>query len=92
MKIAKAAPSQRSETLRILSTHAHTAALASAIYYEIGLEISSSDVSSAKEAFAIANEFIATRNDEESRFHIGSIIELGKLALEGENDANKAVE
>ena len=31
VKIAKAAPSQRSETLRILSTHAHTAALASAI-------------------------------------------------------------
>jgi len=96
VKIAKSAPSQRLETLRILSTHAHTAALASDIYYEIGLEISSSDassdVSSAKEAFAIANEFITTRNDEESRFHIGSIIELGRLALEGENDANKAIE
>jgi len=93
VKIAKSAPSQRLETLRILSTHAHTAALASDIYYEIGLEISSSgDVSSAKEAFAIASQFITTRNDEESRFHIGSIIELGRLALEGENDANKAIE
>jgi len=92
VKIAKAAPSQRLETLRILSTHAHTAALASDIYYEIGLEISSSNISSAKEAFTIANEFIATRNDEETRFHIGSLIELGKLALEGEDDANKAVE
>lgn len=92
VKIAKAAPSERLETLRILSTHAHTAALAADIYYEIGLGISSSDVSSAKEAFAIANEFIATRNDEESRFHIGSIIGLGKLALEGENDASKTIE
>ncbi|KAK1745343.1 hypothetical protein QTG54_004634 [Skeletonema marinoi] len=58
VKIAKSAPSQRLETLRILSTHAHTAALASDIYYEIGLESSSS----------------------------------GDLALEGENDANKAIE
>ena len=92
VKIAKAAPSQRLETLRILTTHAHTAALAADMYYEIGMEISSSNLSSAKEAFAIANEFITTRNDGESSFHIGSIIELGRLSLEGENDANKAIE
>jgi len=92
LKIAKAAPSQRFETLRVLSTHAHTAALAADIYYEIGMELASSDVSSAKEAFAISNEFITTRNDDASRFHIGSIIELGRLALEGDNDANKAIE
>jgi len=92
VQIAKAAPSQRLDTLRILSTHAHTAALAADIYYEIGMEISSSDVSSAKEAFAISNEFIATRKDDESRFHTGSMIQLGRLALEGDNDAKKAIE
>ena len=98
VKLAKAAPAQRLETLQILSTHAHTAALAADIYYEIGLEIASSSEStvesraSAKEAFTIANEFVLTRNDDKSRFHIGSTIELGRLALDGDNDAKKATE
>ena len=81
-----------------MSTHAHTAALAADIYYEIGMEISSSgditekDRSSAKESFTIANKFVISRNDDESRFHIGSLIELGRLALDGDNDAKKAIE
>ena len=92
VKIAKTAPSERLETLRILSTYAHTAALASEIYYEIGAEISTSDVLGSKEAFLVANGFITMRNDNESPFHIGSIIELGKLALDSDKDANKAIE
>ncbi len=97
IQLAKSAPTSKLETLRSLSEYAHTAALAADVYYEIGLEltaqITDSETDDAKQAFTIANEFIAQqRNDTENPYHIGSVVELGRIALEGEGDAAKVVE
>ena len=98
VQLAKSAPSGRSETLQLLSTYAHTSALAADIYFEIGMEISKKGIDQgdnkdeAMQAFSVANEFVATRNDTESPYHIGSIVELGKIALEYEGNGNKIIE
>lgn len=97
VQIAKSAPSGRLEALQALSKYTHTATLAADIYYEIGNEIAKQGISTgdskadAVQAFMIANEFIATRNDTENPHHIGSIVELAKIALEQENDATRAI-
>ncbi|KAL7544627.1 hypothetical protein ACHAWF_008003 [Thalassiosira exigua] len=98
VQIAKSAPSGRLETLRALSVHAHTAALAANIHYEIGIEISRQGIDKgenkarAVQAFTIASEFVAMRNDTETPYHIGSAIERAKIFLEHDNNAGKAVE
>lgn len=50
------------------------------------------DILLAKQAFMIANEFTAMRNDTENPHHIGSIIELGKIALEYEDNAVRVID
>ncbi|KAL3807720.1 hypothetical protein ACHAXA_008293 [Cyclostephanos tholiformis] len=79
-------PSGRLETLLQLATYAHTNALAADIYHEIGLEMSKQGIDRGRvvQAFTIANEFVAIRNDAEAPFHIRSIIGLCKsMFLEG---------
>jgi len=100
VQLAKSAPigKERIETLQTLSTYAHTAALAGDIYYEIGTEIVKQDIGEgdkrdgAMQAFAIANEFVGIRNDTESPYHIASMVELGKIALEHENNAIRVID
>jgi tetratricopeptide (TPR) repeat protein len=95
--LAKSASNKKLETLKQLSAHGHTAAIAADIYYEIGLEIVSHGIDQedkkrdAKQAFSIANEFIASRNDTQTPYHIGSLVELGKLALESD-DAQSVID
>lgn len=85
--LAKSSPNKNLETLQQLNAYAHTAAIAADIYHEIGLEIVRQGVEKedkerdAIQAFTFANEFIATRNDTQTPYHVGSIVELGKLAL-----------
>ncbi len=92
----------RLETLRKLGEYAHTLALAAEIHYEIGMEIVANSVSgdhnggdSKKEeavgTFSIANGFIAARNDTKTPYHIGSIVELGKIALDEEGNGRTVV-
>ena len=94
--LAKSAPDKKLETLKQLNACAHTAAIAADIYFEIGLEIVSRGIEQedkkreAMQAFTFANEFIAARNDTKTPYHIGSIIELGKLAL-GNDDAQSVI-
>lgn len=98
IKIAQSAPSGRLETLQKLSSYAHTAALAADIYFAIGMEIvklgidKQDNKADAVHAFSIANEFVASRNDAEVPFHVASLIELGKLALESDDNAKQAIE
>lgn len=96
--IAKSAPNGRLETLQTLSTYCHTAALAADTYFEIGMEISKQGIDKednkvdAVEAFSIANEFAVMRNDTEVPYHIRSIVELGKISLEYENNHDRVIE
>lgn len=96
--LAKSAPNKKLETLQQLKAYAHTAAIAADIYYEIGLEIVRQGIigqedkeRDAMRAFTFSNEFIATRNDTQTPYHIGSNIELGKLALE-KNDTQTVID
>jgi tetratricopeptide (TPR) repeat protein len=85
--LAKTSPHKKLETLKQLNAYAHTAVIAADIYHEIGLEIVRQGIEQedkkrdAIQAFSFANEFIATRNDTQTPYHVGSIVELGKLAL-----------
>ena len=96
--IAKSAPSgDKVETLQQLSKYAHTNALAADIYYEIGLEMVKQGIDEenkrddAKQAFTIANEFVLMRNDSETPYHIKSVVEMGKISLDHENDAKRVI-
>jgi len=97
VKIAQSASSGRLELLRTLSTYAHTSALAAFVYHAIGLELTKQNMEEeatrkdAMEAFSIAIEFIISRNDTEAPFHVPSIIEMGKIALENERNAIQAI-
>jgi len=89
--------SDKLETLQQLSTYAHTNALAADIYYEIGLEMVNQGIEDNKkdeavQAFSIANEFIVLRNDDDTPYHIKSIIGLAKIALEHDGNANKVID
>jgi len=98
VQLAKASPTGKLETLQLLSTSAHTAALAADIYYEIGAEIVKEGTTKGDKkddailAFRIANEFVAMRNDTEIPNHIRSIIKLGKIALEYEDNAVRVID
>ncbi|KAL9191210.1 hypothetical protein ACHAXT_000916 [Thalassiosira profunda] len=98
VQICKSAPSGRLKTLQQLSTYAHTAALAADIHFEVGAEIAKQGIdqedkrAEARRAFEVANEFVASRNDTEAPYHIASIVELGKIALEYENDPKRVVD
>jgi len=98
VQLAKSAPSGRLETLQLLSKYAHTSALAADIYFEIGMDISKQGIDQgdnkddAIKAFSIANEFIVRRNDTDIPYHIGSIIQLCKIALEHEGDGQKVID
>jgi len=103
VQLAKSAPttgsgggSSRLETLQKLVEYAHTLALAADVYYEIGMEIAANlgddvDGGDAVRAFSIANAFIVARNDSETPYHIGSVVELGKIALEREGNGKKVI-
>jgi hypothetical protein len=56
-------------------------------YFEIGLEMSKQGIDRGRvaQAFTIANEYIAMRNDAQVPFHIRSIIELCKNMLLEDN-------
>lgn len=99
VSLAKSASTgDKVETLRQLSMFAHTYALAAYVNFEIGLEIVKQGIeevdnkNDAMKAFSIANELIVLRNDAEMPFHIRSIVELGKIALDHDNDATKAID
>lgn len=102
VKLAKSAPSgSRLETLRSLGEYAHTQALAADVYYEIGLEVLATSgsgiderdrIEEAVRAFSIAKEFVAARNDTQVPYHIGSIIELGKIALQQDGGGRKVIQ
>ena len=95
--LAKSATNKKLETLKQLSAYGPTAAIAADIYYEIGLEIISQGIDQedkkrdAMQAFSIANEFIASRSDTQTPYHIGSLVEIGKLALEND-DAQSVID
>lgn len=97
MALAKTAPNRKLEILKELTAYAHTVAIAADLHYEIGLEIVSQGIEQedkkrdAMQAFAFANEFIAARNDTQAPYHIGSMIERGKLAL-GDEDAQSVID
>jgi len=89
--------SDKLETLQKLSTYAHTNALAADIYYEIGLEMVNQGIDDNKKdeavkAFSIANEYIVLRNDDDNPYHIKSVIQLAKIALEHDSNANKVID
>ena len=98
VQIAKLAPSGRFETLKVLSTLAHTFTLAADIHFEIGMEISKQGFEQgdnkniATQAFSIANEYVANQNVTENPCHIRSIIELGRIALEYDGNSNKVIQ
>ena len=98
LQLAKSSPiSDKLETLQKLSTYAHTNALAADIYYEIGLEIVNQGIDGNKkdeavQAFCIANEFIVLRNDDDTPYHVKSMVQLAKIALEHDSNANKVID
>lgn len=98
IQVTQSMSSGRLETLRTLSAYAHTAILAADIYYAIGMEIKRQGIdvknnkAEAIEAFTFANEFIAMRNDTEAPFHAKSILEMGTIALDNDENAVEAVE
>jgi len=97
LTLAKSSPSDKLETLQKLSTYAHTNALAADIYYEIGLELVNQGIEDNKkdeavQAFSIANEFIVLRNDDNTPYHVKSMVQLAKIALEHDSNANKVID
>ena len=44
------------------------------------------------QAFTIANEFVVSRNDSEIPYHVGSLVELGKIALDHDNNPSRVIE
>ena len=92
MQLAKSAPSERLQTLQVISTYAPTYALAADIYFEIGKEAAKTNITEAKTAFRIANGYIEKRNDSQAPFHSASLVEVARISLEAENVPARAVE
>ena len=96
VRLAKSAqtPADRLETLQSLSVYAHTSALAADVYFEIGAEIANQGTNKddAVQAFTIANKFTISRNDTEIPYHVGSLVELGKIALDYDNNPTRVIE
>ncbi len=81
-----------------MSAHAHTGALAADIYYAIGKELvrlgidKENNKAEAIEAFKFANEYVAMRKDGDAPFHLHSVMEVGRIALEYDGNAKLALE
>ena len=92
MQLEKSAPSERLQTLRVISTFAPMYALAVDIYFEIGNEEAKTNITEAKTAFRIANGYIEKLNDSQVPFHSASLVEVARISLEVENVPARAVE
>jgi len=98
IQLAQSVLSGRLELLKALSAHAHTYALAADVHYAIGTELvrigidKENNKAEAIEAFTFAIEYIAMRQDGEAPFHLQSVMEIGRIALEYNSNANQALE
>jgi len=92
---AKSVPKKdRIQLLQSLLDSSHTASLAADIHYFFGKELLSSEDSSIREraqhAFLAANQYAELTSGNGGKGHGESLVELGKIALNSNNDPGKA--